>query len=126
MFGAVSKSLRTQAHRDLTVTAIALKRYQLRHGKFPASLDALVPEFLPALPVDWMDGQPLRYRLKADGSFQRCSVGDNFRDDGGDGSVLSDRGSSFGLWQSRDAVWPAPATPEQVEAYREKQQNKKQ
>src|SRR4029077_15982475 len=47
--------------RQMTVTALALKRYQLSHAQYPAELTALVPEFLAAIPSDPADGQPLRY-----------------------------------------------------------------
>jgi hypothetical protein len=47
-----SKALRAETDRSMTLCAIALKRYSLKHGKLPASLDALVPEFVSAVPVD--------------------------------------------------------------------------
>ncbi|HNQ72044.1 MAG TPA: hypothetical protein PKN95_00375 [Verrucomicrobiota bacterium] len=76
---AVKRSLRVEADRALCITAIALKRYSLRHGNYPAKLDALVPEFLPAVPVDYMDGNPIKYRLNGDGSFTLYSVGEDGR-----------------------------------------------
>jgi len=116
---SVCKALRAETDRSLTLCAIALKRYALRHGKLPASLEALVPEFVSAVPVDWMDGKPLRYRLNADGSFTLYSVGENLTDDGGDTSLLPDQPAVRNLWARKDCVWPAPATPEEVEAYRQ-------
>ena len=56
------RALRFHAQNELTITATALKRYHARHGKYPPNLDELVPEFLATPPVDWMDGQKLRYR----------------------------------------------------------------
>jgi len=41
--------------------AVALMRHRLRTGELPASLDALVPDFLPALPVDPFTHEPIRY-----------------------------------------------------------------
>lgn len=64
-----------------TRVILALRAYQLIHGHLPASLDALVPEFLPAVPVDDFDGQPLRYSLERKIVY---SVGKNLKDDGGD------------------------------------------
>lgn len=116
---AVSKALRAETDRSMTICAIALKRYSLRHGKLPDKLDALVPEFVSAVPVDYMDGQPLRYRLNADGSFLLYSVGENLTDDGGDTSLLPDKEGIRNLWFKKDYIWPAPATPEEVEAYRQ-------
>jgi hypothetical protein len=36
---------------EMVITAIATKRYELKHGKAPAGLTTLVPEFLPAIVV---------------------------------------------------------------------------
>jgi hypothetical protein len=89
-------------------TAIALKRYQLRQGKMPTSLTALVPEYLEAVPRDLMDGQPLRYRLNADGSFVLYSVGEDAQDDGGDSRHVDSSTSQQRRdpWLGRDWVWP--------------------
>ena len=92
---------------QLVVTAIALKRYELLHGKLPVTLNALVPDFLPAAPRDFMDGQPLRFRLNRDGSFQLYSVGADAQDDGGDPVPdPAQRGNRTELWPGRDWVWP--------------------
>lgn len=92
---------------QLVITAIALKRHELRHGKPPATLDALVPEFLPSLPLDFMDGQPLRYRLNHGGSFLLYSVGDDMQDDGGDPVPKTTQRDDPGYpWNGRDWVWP--------------------
>jgi hypothetical protein len=105
----IQQAARYETLREMTIAAIALKRYQLRTGTFPVSLSALVPEFLPESPHDWMDGNPLRYRLNANGAFTLYSVGENGVDDGGDPNPLLPRGS-FQMWYARDAVWPQPAT----------------
>jgi hypothetical protein len=115
----ISRALRAQTEQSLTLCAIALKRHSLRHGKYPATLEALVPEFLPAVPIDHMDGKPIRYKLRDDQGFTLYSVGEDGEDNGGDGSP---RQASSGrqLWLRKDQVWPAPATPEEVVAWREK------
>ena len=112
----LSRPLRCETQRAMTVTAIALKRYQLRCGKAAPSLAALVPELLPQLPTDYMDGQPLRYRSNADGTFALYSVGEDGQDDGGD-PALPELRNRPRLWDGRDAVWPLPASPEQIAAY---------
>ncbi|MEE8169011.1 MAG: hypothetical protein V3T70_00550 [Phycisphaerae bacterium] len=61
---------------------IALAQYHRRHGRYPDSLSELVPEFLPAVPIDVVDGEPLRYRL-TDDSYILYSIGVNKKDDGG-------------------------------------------
>jgi hypothetical protein len=102
---AADTGVRIETERQMTLTAIALKRFQLRHGKLPSDLAALVPEFLPALPYDPMSGKTLCYHLKPDGSFVLYSVGQDGLDDKGDPNPAS--GTKFGLWEGRDAVWPA-------------------
>jgi len=109
------------------VTAIALKRYQLKHGNYPADLNSLVPEFLPAVPLDPVDGQPLRYRHNADKTFLLYSVGENGVDDGGNPALEPGVTSSSFAWQNPHAldwVWPQPATAEEIQKYYEEQARK--
>lgn len=103
------KILYFETQREMTCAAIAIQRYQIRAGKLPADLAALVPAYLPQLPHDWMNGEPLRYRLNADGTFTLYSVGEDGRDDGGDASFRPDRWGKH-LWYCRDVVWPSPAS----------------
>jgi hypothetical protein len=113
----IEKAMRAETERSLVLAAIALKRYQLRQGKYPERLQALTPEFLTAVPVDFMDGQPVKYQRLDETSFVLYSVGEDGRDDGGD--VRPPTSSpARDLWQRRDYVWPAPATPEEVEEFR--------
>jgi len=102
---AALTTVRSETLRRLTVTAIALERYRLRHGRPPNDLDALVPELLHAVPIDPMSGKPLAYRLTAGGTFTLYSAGEDGRDDGGDPSsrVITNR---FDLWTGKDALWP--------------------
>lgn len=101
-------AVHTETERQMTLAAIALKRFQLRHGQLPPTLEALVPELLPAVPYDYMSAKPLVYRLKADGSYLLYSVGDDGKDDGGDPTLAPS--ASAGLWGGRDVVWPSPVT----------------
>ena len=120
--GILSKVMRIEAAKQMTITAIALKRYQLKHGNYPADLSALVPEFVPAVPLDPVDGQPLRYQLKANGTFLLYSVGENGKDDNGNSSWGKGIESSNYRWQdphALDWVWPQPATPEEVQYFYE-------
>jgi hypothetical protein len=105
---ALLKILSFETQREMTRAAITIKRYQLRMGKLPPDLASLVPQYLPELPHDWMDGNPLRYRVNPDGTFTLYSVGEDGKDDGGDPSFRTDRWGPF-LWYGRDAVWPSPA-----------------
>jgi hypothetical protein len=54
---------RARQTRDATLTALALEVYRRDHGAYPPTLDALVPRYLPAVPLDRYDGKPLKYRL---------------------------------------------------------------
>jgi len=65
-----------------TAVGLALERYRLAHGVYPEALDALVPDYLEALPVDRINGEPLHYRLGTDGPVV-YSVGSDGDDDGG-------------------------------------------
>jgi len=104
-------TMKNLTQHEMVITAIALKRYVLRHGQPPSNLAALVPEFLGEVPTDLMDGQPLRYRLNADGTVTLYSVGENLKDDGGDftpDSITSIIPSwqESSAWKGRDWVWP--------------------
>jgi hypothetical protein len=94
---------------EMVKTAIALKRYELKHGKAPSELAALIPDFLPSLPCDFMDGQPLRYRSNPDGSFTLYSVGEDMRDDSGNSSpepAQRNPAQPASAWSGKDWVWP--------------------
>jgi hypothetical protein len=105
-----------ESWRRCAITAIALKRYELGHGTLPKELSALVPEFLPTTLNDPMDGQPLRYRLNADGTFLLYSIGSDGIDNGGDATSVPPIPSS--PWQvGHDWVWPQPAVAAEVHYY---------
>jgi hypothetical protein len=64
------------------ITALAVERYRLSHGRWPERLEDLVRSYLSNIPCDPFDGQPLRYRHLADGVVI-YSVGLDRIDDGG-------------------------------------------
>ena len=104
---AFETSTRMENERQLALAAIALARYKLAHGVVPASLHALVGEYLPAVPRDLMSGNGLGYHLSAGGDPVLYSVGMDGLDDGGDPSPS--QGKNYGLWEGSDAVWPSLA-----------------
>jgi len=117
---ALGKTLRIEAARDVVVTAIALKRFQMKHGAWPDTLGQLVPEFLPSVPIDPYDGKPLKYHPNTDGTFLLYCVGEDGLDDGGDLTPVRAYGSTTWDWQrARDWVWPQPASPTEVQYYYE-------
>lgn len=72
-----------EARRRAALAAAAVERYRLGHqGRLPENLAALVPEFLPQVPIDPFDGQPLRYHTLSKG-YVIYSVGRDRHDDGG-------------------------------------------
>jgi hypothetical protein len=118
--GLAHKIMRVETARQMTTTAIALKRFELEHGSYPTNLDLLVPKFISALPRDPVDGQPLRYRLLPDGAFRLYSVGENGADDGGNPALEKNVESENLYWlnpHALDWVWPQPATADEVQAY---------
>jgi len=92
---AVGQTVANQA-----AIACALERHRLTNGRFPDTLDALVPQFITALPHDVITGEPYKYRRAADGQFLLYSVGWNEKDDGGvPGKTLFDEKEGDWVWQ---------------------------
>jgi hypothetical protein len=108
---ACQRAIEVETQRQMILAVAALKRYQLRHGAFPADLAALMPEFLPKLPHDWMDQKPLKYRVTENG-FALYSVGEDGHDDGGDPAPKQPLNKKdYEMWDGRDAVWPTAVLP---------------
>lgn len=100
---ALATAARNENFRAMAVTSIALKRHSLRHGNHPGQLTALVPDYLAEVPLDWLSGRPLRYRLNADGTYLLYSVGmDGVDDDGVPTASMWSSGDSA----KGDLVWP--------------------
>ena len=79
----LSRAAETEALRRVIVTAIALERYFLQHSNYPPVLVELVPKYLSTVPVDFIDGRELHYRLGNDGRFILYSIGLDGFDNGG-------------------------------------------
>lgn len=58
---------RSTAQLRCAVAGIACERFRQQHKRWPNALNELVPAFLPAVPLDPFDGQPLRYSKWEDG-----------------------------------------------------------
>jgi len=71
---------RARAALVLAESAAAIERYRLATDKAPESLAALVPTFLPAIPVDPLTDAPLGYRI-ANGRWTLWSGTDPEEDD---------------------------------------------
>ena len=88
-----------------------------QQGSFQFASRNFYPEFLAAVPRDWADGAPLRYRLNPDGTFTLYSVWGDGVDQGGDPGHVGDEPAT---WMSgRDLIWRQPASPAAIEAARD-------
>ena len=109
--GTFDRLLIAETTRQMTIAALALQRFKLAQGHFPTQLAELVPAYVTSIPRDPVDGQPLRYRLLADGNFLLYSVGENGVDDGGNPARAdrdSDKSMNWLARQNLDWVWPQP------------------
>jgi len=103
---AIHKTVENQTFVSQTLIACALERYRLAHGAYPASLDVLVPEYLAAIPKEPTTGQPMHYRLLADGKFLLWAPAWNLQTLDGKPGEYKDEG---------DIVWNQPlASKERV------------
>jgi len=103
----VQATARNQTLANEALIVCALERHRLAHGKYPETLDALVPRFAEKLPPDVIGGQRLKYRRSDDGQFVLYSVGWNETDDGGIVVLKANSGNS-GI-EERDWVWRSSA-----------------
>ena len=78
----ITMDLRNIAGLRTAQAAIAIQRYRLATGKFPETLNDLVPDYLELVPTDPFDGKELRYKKLETGYFV-YSIGEDLSDDGG-------------------------------------------
>jgi hypothetical protein len=79
---AATFRLRCQAQLRCARTGLAAECYRQEQGEWPDKLETLVSKYLPRIPADPFDGQPLRLRRTPDG-VAIYSVGPDRKDDGG-------------------------------------------
>lgn len=103
---------RHRARLDSARAALAALRYRAKYGKLPASLDALVPDFLVAVPVDPFSAQRLLLRIEGDG-FVVYAVGDNGADDGG--KLYVPKNGTHRFDEGFGVRWPYTRIPVEVE-----------
>jgi hypothetical protein len=93
-------SLRTtalaQAAVNQALVVCALERCRLARGEYPATLHDLVPQFIPLLPLDPINGGPLKYRTAGPGRFLLYSIGWDEMDD--NGAPLDSKGKGDWVW----------------------------
>lgn len=80
----IELNFQSLATRRMAATALAILLYEHDHGRRPATLAELAPEYLPGVPVDPFspDGAEIRYRADAERP-RLYSVGSDGVDDGG-------------------------------------------
>jgi hypothetical protein len=76
----ISRATRCEVDLRATAVVCALTGCVRVHGEPPERLDQLVPDFLPAVPLDPFDGKPLRYRREGAG-WVIWSVGSDMKND---------------------------------------------
>ena len=97
---AVPTLILAECNRRMALLRIAAERFRRKHGRYPGRAEELVPEYLAAVPLDPLDGKPMRYRIGEDGKPLLYSVGLDGVDNGGTGDAVDD-------WQ-RSSDWPWP------------------
>lgn len=103
---AAEIGFRAKVSHEATLTVLALQRYRLEKGRYPVSLDELIPTgYLGSLPADPFSDKPLSYKVAGD-AFTLYSVGEDFDDDGG--KMSTDHNRRPRMWgDDGDAVfWP--------------------
>jgi hypothetical protein len=95
---------RDLAKMRLLICDLAIRAYWLDHGRNPAKLADLVPDYLPEVPKDPFNGGQLVYRLAPNG-YLLYSVGVNGVDDGGKNS------GPTGLEENGDILLDDSPTP---------------
>ncbi len=79
---AVRDEMEVRAHLLAAATALACERFRLKNGRWPDSLDQLVPEFLDDVPDDYFDVGKLHY-VRTDRGVRVYSIGPDGQDNGG-------------------------------------------
>lgn len=98
---AVKLWVRGEGTNRAMQAAIACERYRLASGDWPAGLEALVPAYLDAVPVDPFDGKAIRYARIPEG-IKVWTIGEDMTDNDGDVRRLEPpKGSA----QSTDHGW---------------------
>jgi len=107
--GSFEVKCRREVHVAATRLLLALVACEQATGRLPQTLDALVPEYLDAVPRDGFDGRPFRYDRARRILY---SVGPNLTDDGADALPQDEPGEEEGVPPVRereDLVFRLPA-----------------
>ena len=94
------RDLRIVTELRLLETIIALDRYSRAHGSYPANLESLVPEFLPAPPIDPFSGTTFHWKHSSDGPML-WSIGPNGTDEDGVTGFNGSGDLTFHFWRQK-------------------------
>jgi hypothetical protein len=83
--GSAKPIAATQTILRSLATACAVERYRMAHGRLPATLEDLVPAFLPSVPTDALTGKPLCYKPSESRSYLIYGTGWDQTDNAGSG-----------------------------------------
>jgi hypothetical protein len=85
ILGAAKTIAATQTILRSLATACAVERYRMAHGRLPATLEDLMPAFLPSIPTDPLTGKPLCYKPSESSSYLIYGAGWDQTDNAGSG-----------------------------------------
>ncbi len=95
---------------EQAAAACALERFRLAQGKYPETLETLVPDYLQQIPADYFvpTAAQLKYLRTPDGGFKLYSVGFGGRNDGGKPNPSINPQQNLFWPLSEDVVWIQP------------------
>jgi len=114
---------RCQATRRQLIVMMALELYKRNHGELPAQLEALVPKFISAVPLDPFDdsGGAFTYRREGEG-YLLYSLGFDGKDDGGCNHEFG-----YGAWSDdADLNFPEAVGQSLIEEQNEREETLKE
>jgi hypothetical protein len=94
------KKCKRESEIAATRLVVACHLYRMKEGKFPHTLQELVPTYFPEVPVDPYDGKPFRYKPEKNIVY---SVGEDLIDSDGAGDVLNSSG--YPIKRAKDLVY---------------------
>jgi hypothetical protein len=94
------KKCKRESEIAATRLVVACHQYRMKEGKFPHTLQELVPAYLPEVPVDPYDAKPFRYKPEKKIVY---SVGEDLIDSDGAGDVLNSSG--YPIKRGKDLVY---------------------
>jgi hypothetical protein len=105
---------RTTAEARCAVVGIACERFRRQHGRWPDTLAELVPAFIPEVPLDPFNAEPLRFAKSEDGVVV-YSVGKRLPSEFGKPAVRPELPEGveigFRLWDPDRRRLPPPPDP---------------